>query len=389
MLTSLTGLPGTLMGSSRRAFLRTLASVPLVVVSGCTLLPDTVKAPVGERPRTGVASGRAEELADGVDRYLANHHIPGAGIAFALEDGPVIAGGVGWQSPKTEIPVRPESLFRIASLSKPLTAAAIRHLVADGALSLADHALSLLPVEPPGCELADPRVADITVRHLLFHQGGWDRQESFDPMIHQVRVAHELGVEPPPTKRHIARYLLSRKLDFAPGTERAYANVGYLLLGLIIETVSGCPYQAYVRDTVLAAADVDPSNLQLGRTRPENRPAREVAYAANNHCRDVFGSHPLDRVPCPEGGFAIEPMAAHGGHIATAGAYTRFFRKFNSLGQRREESIPGVANGALPGTITVAVHSERGRTGVVLCNRRTSDPGRLRLVLWRGLAAIK
>ncbi len=374
--------------TSRRRLLRTLAGASAIGTSGCVLLPDSVGAPAGERPRTGNVRARTGTFADGVDRYLADHDVPGAGIAFAGRDGAVKSGGIGWQSPGTAAAVQPDSLFRIASLSKPITAAAVRRLVAERGLSLHDTVLTHLAVDPPGGEPADPRFADITVRHLLTHRGGWDRQESFDPMLRPVRVAGELGVEPPPSARDIARYLLGQKLDFAPGTESAYANVGYLLLGLLLEDISGGSYQGYVEETVLAAADVEPSNLRLGRTLPEHRPSREVAYAANGHCRDAYGSSPLHRVPCPDAGFAIEPMAAHGGHIATAGAYVRFFDAFDSLGERREASIPDVANGALPGTISVAYHSQRGDTGVVLCNRRTNDPSGLRAVVRRGLAAL-
>ncbi len=375
------------MEPRRRALLRTLAAGSVAGLSGCALLPDHVDAPAGRRPRTGELTTRWASLLDRVDRYLADHGVPGAGLAVATPAGSVVAGGVGWQSPGQTEPVRPDSLFRIASLSKPITAGATRHLVATTDLSLDDAVLPLLDVEPPGGAPADPRFAEITVRHLLTHSGGWDRQETFDPMLRPTRVAGALDVDPPPDERDVARFLLGRELAFEPGTDSAYANVGYLLLGLLIEDVSGRPYQEYVADAVLAPAGVDPANLRLGRTLPADRPEREVEYAANGHCRDAFGSPPWRRVPCPDGGFAVEPMAAHGGHVATAGAYARFFAAFDSFGRRRGgEPVPDVANGALPGTVSTAVHARSGHAGVVLCNRRTDDPAGLRDAVRRGLA---
>lgn len=344
---------------------------------------------VGHRPRTGSIPGRYDTFLDPIEMYLETHTIPGAGIALSVPGDSILTSGMGWESLDRRIPVEPESLFRIASLSKPLTAAAVRILVDTSDITLDSPVLQYLDVEPTTGVPADPRFADITIRHLLTHRGGWNRRETSDPMLAPRVVVGEMGIELPPSERDIARYLLGRDLAFTPGTETAYANVGYLLLGILIEDVSGQGYQEFVRESVLDRAGVDPLNLRLGRTIPEDRPRREVSYVADRYCRDVTGRNRLFRAPCPDGGFLLEPMAAHGGHIATAGAYARFFATFDIDG-RPHEGIPspGTVTGALPGSTTVAFRTSADVGTVVLCNRRTDRMRELLTVLRRGLASI-
>ncbi len=85
-------------------------------------------------------------------------------------------------------------LFRIASISKPITAVAILRLVESGRLSLDDRLLDRLDlsqsIEKAGDKF-DARWRDITLRHLLQHRGGWDRDKSFDAMFQSVRFARE------------------------------------------------------------------------------------------------------------------------------------------------------------------------------------------------------
>ncbi len=131
----------------------------------------------------------------------------------------VYARGFGLGDVEAKTPVQPDSLFRIASISKPITAAAIMQLVERGKLKLDDHLVDLLDVRherkpvPPG----DPRLKDVTVRHLLQHRGGWDRDKSFDPMFRSVKLAKELGAEPPANSWQVITAMWSRPLDFEPG----------------------------------------------------------------------------------------------------------------------------------------------------------------------------
>ena len=104
-------------------------------------------------------------------------------------------------------PVAPDSLFRIASVSKPIAAVAVLQLVENGLQDLDDRVFEVLAeFEPPRGATRDPRLDEITVRHLLLHTGGWDRVNSFDPMAFPLWIESELGVPKPVSCPDLIRY---------------------------------------------------------------------------------------------------------------------------------------------------------------------------------------
>ena len=90
-------------------------------------------------------------------------------------------------------------------------------------------------------KLVDARWGQITVRQLLFHTAGFDRNASFDPMFRSDEIAKATKTTPPAGPMAILRYMLAQPLDFEPGARFAYSNFGYCLLGRAIEKVSGRP----------------------------------------------------------------------------------------------------------------------------------------------------
>ena len=133
--------------------------------------------------------------------FMREHQPPGAALAVTYHGRLVYARGFGHADLERHEPVRPGSLFRIASLSKPFTATAVLHLVEQGKLKLDERVLPILKLEPHlerGARL-DPRWHEITVRHCLQHTGGWDRDKSFDPMSAETaeQVAKALQVRCP------------------------------------------------------------------------------------------------------------------------------------------------------------------------------------------------
>src|SRR5262249_39147993 len=99
-----------------------------------------------------------------------------AGALAVMKDGRLILQrGYGWAARDGSRQVQPDDPFRLASVTKPFTAAAVRNLIRRGKLSLDTRVFALLGVKPPPGRFADPRLAHVTVRHLLDHRGGWDR----------------------------------------------------------------------------------------------------------------------------------------------------------------------------------------------------------------------
>lgn len=263
------------------------------------------------------------------DRLLcsfgAQYDVPGAALAVTKDSRLVYARGYGLADRDSGERVRPESMFRIASLSKPITAVGVLQLVERGQLELETKVHSVLELGDP----ADTRWKDVTILHLMQHTGGWDRDVSFDPMFRSVEIAADQGVEPPAMPEHIIRYMLKIPLDFNPGDRYAYSNFGYCLLGRVIERVTGMPYERYICKRVLDPLGIRHS--RLGQTLPSGRARGEVKYYDAKDRKDsaVMGNVG-DPVPLPYGTWCLEAMDAHGGWIASAPDLVRFASAFDT-----------------------------------------------------------
>jgi len=295
-------------------------SATCLVLAGCA--PD--RPPI-EIPTTGVDVPGLEDFDRVFAEVMKKYEIPGGAFALAVDGRLVLARGYGWADVDEEQLVQPDSLFRIASISKPVTAVAVLKLVEEGRLSLDDRAFHILGyLQPPEGADADPRLYEVTVRHLLQHTGGWDREESFDPMFVPLQAAEVVGAPAPASCETVIRLMMGQPLDDPPGTRFAYSNFGYCVLGRIIEQVSGRPYEAYVQDEVLAPAGI--ARMRIGRSLLEDRVEGEVRYydhPRGRTVRSVFTTG-IEYVPEPYGGFHLEAMDAHGGWIASAVDLVRF-----------------------------------------------------------------
>lgn len=94
----------------------------------------------------------------------------------------------------------------------------------------------------------------MTVEQLLNHSAGWDREKSKDTVFQLVTVTQQLGLKKLARNNDILQYQLKQPLDFEPGSQYAYSNVGYCMLGRIIEAVSGKTYEEFVRERILSSA---------------------------------------------------------------------------------------------------------------------------------------
>ncbi len=263
--------------------------------------------------------------------FMGARNIPGGALAVSRNGRVVLARGYGYADVEAKELVRPTSLFRIASVSKPLTAVAVLRLLeqGEGDVTLDTRAFELLDYEPhlaPDAQ-PDPRVRQITIRHLLRHTAGWDREQTFDPMGRPHTIARELGVTPPASQADIIRYMLGQPLQHDPGTKHAYSNFGYCVLGRIIEKLSGKTYEQYVQDEILRPLGI--TDMRIGRTLPDQRAPGEVRYYDPGKGKNVMTPGEDDEVPRPDGGFHLEAMDSHGGWIASAVDLVRFACAFD------------------------------------------------------------
>lgn len=350
---------------------------------------------------------------------MQKYHLPGGAIAVMKDGKLVFARGYGYANRQTRALVQPDSAFRVASLSKPITSAAILKLVEQGKLHLDDKVFSVLAdIQPLPNAHADPRAASITVRELLQHSGGWDRDKSFDPMFMSVQIAQANGAPPPANPRQIARYMRGQPLQFDPGTQSVYSNFGYSLLGRIIQHVTRASYESWVRANVLAPAGA--GCMAIGHTRQSQPLPHEVQYydyPGAPLADSVFGGGA--KVPEPDGGFDLEAMDSHGGWVSSTVDYLRFVAALDggrivspatiktmlarpSIPSTPKDSWYGMGwmvrpagnsanwwhNGSLPGTTTLVVRANNGYAWAAFFNSRPQSGdlgGELDAGLWDAL----
>jgi CubicO group peptidase (beta-lactamase class C family) len=284
---------------------------------------------------TGQADPRLAPFDTLMSGFLTKHQVPGAALAVARHGRLVLARGFGYADIDAKKPVRPVSLFRIASVSKPFTAAAVLKLVERNKLGLDDPVLSHIKLEAylePKTK-PDPRWKRITVRQCLHHTGGWDRdlpKTGYDPIGIPRKIARALKVPPNVTPDDIVRYMMGKPLDFDPGARYAYSNLGYLILGRVIEAVTGEKYEALVKKAILAPVGI--TGMHLGRALPEHRSASEVRYymakPGTGEC--LYPPRVGQKVPWPDGADNVEGYEAHGGWVASAPDLLRFATAFDS-----------------------------------------------------------
>lgn len=313
----------------RRAFLGGLAaSVPL------PLAARPADAPLAGL--TGRADPRLAPFDDLLRGFVAEHAVPGASLAVGIAGKLVYARGCGFADLAARTPVEPRTLFRIASVSKPITAVAVLRAAEKRKLHLDDKIMKYLPQRPfpaPGTTF-DRRIDEITIRQCLRHTAGWDREISGDPVFRPLEIAAALGIRPPVGVDDVTRYMLGRPLDFAPGTRYAYSNFGYLALGRVLAAVAGEPYEKYVKDDLLMPLGC--TAMRLGRALREHRAEHEAVYYDEDDRTGPAVFPPLDRrLPLQYGAQNLDAFEAHGGWLATAAELVRFASSFDGFEGRR------------------------------------------------------
>jgi N-acyl-D-amino-acid deacylase len=262
---------------------------------------------------------------------MAEHGVPGASLAVARDGKLLLARGYGWADVERREPVQPDSMFRIASLTKPLTAALVLRLAEQGEFGLDDRIVERLPraLLPKKGAFLDPRLPRATIRHCLQHTAGWDRALVGDPVANPRGIAKDLRIESPPAPRDIVRWQLAQPLQFEPGARHAYSNVGYLVLARIVEEATGKSWSQALDEVVLAP-------LRMRRTRPAGatlakRAKGEVRYhdGEGRKAPNLYKPGQGAPVPMPYGGEHVEGFEAHGGLISSAIDLVRFASSFD------------------------------------------------------------
>lgn len=225
-----------------------------------------------------------------IAKFLEKWNIVGASVAITKNEKLIYAKGFGYADKASKNFVQPKHLFRVASISKLITAVTIMHLKEQGQLALDDKVFGEQGILNDSIYqgIRDPRVKDVTIYHLLTHSAGWDRY-SGDPVFMPYTIHREMNVDLPVDLETTIQYTLSkRRLDFAPGTRSSYSNFGYAVLGKVIEKISGLDYESYVTSNILNPLGI--FDMHLGHSRKSKLLSNEVNYYLNSRYKKAYSS---------------------------------------------------------------------------------------------------
>lgn len=298
-----------------------------ICIAACICLPILTGQNL---PTTGTAVPELANLDTAMQSLMAAYSVPGAALAVAHNGKLVFARGYGYANTSTRTLVQPDSLFRIASVTKPHTAAAILKLTERNKLSLNDKAFQILSnLQPLPGNTQDPRIAQITIQNLLDHKSGWYGEADgtgYDPLFDVTHIAQAAGVASPANPAAIVRYMLGQPLDTAPGTYYSYSNFGYLVLGQIIEKVSGESYESFVAANVLGPIGNRLSQFGATLTTLPGE-VTYYPYPGQNLVPSVLPGPSL--VQAPYGSFSLETHHANGGLVSNTVELVQFLSSIN------------------------------------------------------------
>lgn len=262
--------------------MRILVSLILLCTVACG--PGDSAAPGADSTRTDPDSAFAATL----DARLASATAAGlfSGAVLVTRDGrTVFEGAYGLADRERGVPNTMHTQFRVGSMYKMVTAVATLQLVQAGAVRL-DAPLGTYLPDYPNAEVA----SKVTPHHLLTHTGGTG--DIFGPEF----TARRLELR---TTGDYLRLYGRRGLQFTPGTRDVYSNYGFMLLGAVIERVSGTSYDDHVAARVLA-----PAGMTATGTAPEDSlvPGRSVGYMRDTSRARVSNAPTLPYRGTPAGG---------------------------------------------------------------------------------------
>jgi len=300
------------------------------------------------------------KLDSAIQSKMIQFHIPAVSIAIVKNEKLVYVQSYGYADREKGEKATTDNLYRLASISKPITHLAIFMMMQEGKLRADQRVFgpgSIFgndygPV-PPGSQKDL-----ITVQHLLDHKSGWINNPT-DPMFTDGSLSQ---------RELIVDLLANRPLSNKPGMNNSYSNFGFMLLGRIIEKISGMSYEAYVKKEILKPCGI--TDMTIGGNTLADRLPKEVKY------------YQMEYNPY---GMNISRMDANGGWVATATDLARLIVRIDGMKKVADLIRPELLrtsyfgyqnwlfNGSLPGTSTTLSRVDDEYSLVMLANTRTEQ----------------
>jgi CubicO group peptidase (beta-lactamase class C family) len=273
-------------------------------------------APDGRVAISGIGHNRALDRI--VVAFMVQNHVENAELA-ASRAGKTFFSHAYTQKALAKSTTTRSTIIRLASLSKAWTSAALYNLLSAHKLGLQWKAFRYLGITKPLPIHAhvDPRVYDITIEDLIQHESGWDDSIShWDPTFRMRQIALDLGLKHPITRVEEVRYQLHKPLQENPGTEYAYCNVCYTILGMIVAKASGMSYESYISNVL--GPELGVKNVLISPTIGERAPNEVAKYYNPFRGRSAFYITSEKKYPWPYSGDSLLNEVAEGaGGLAT------------------------------------------------------------------------
>ncbi len=345
-------------------------------VPDTTMDPDPIPDP--DPDPDPVTQNDIPQVDDGVLDFMQKYEVPGAALAVSVNEKMVYSKGFGLSNIDNNTVANADDLFRIASISKTFTAAAIMKLIDEDSLSVTDKVFGLDGVlgDDFGSATLTEDEMEITIDHLLTHEsGGWGSTTG-DPIDMQPQLGDDEFIE----------YILNNHdLTNAPGKGYDYSNTGYWLLARIVESIAGQPFETYLIN-MLSATGI--STIKTTSFRMEDREPNEVEYYGTDQDsqflytiasrRDGDGGvvmsapdllrflNAIDGLPNRQDVISQEAREL----MTQASSYQALWGR--GIGIWEQQSL-FYTTGSLPGTRTWCMIADNGRSAVILFNYRRTD----------------
>ncbi len=278
------------------------------------------------------------DLARNFDREVVNFmrrwELKGATFALMRNDSLLYAKGYG--SATDSLDCDASHHFRVASVSKLVTATAIMTLVERGALTLDSKVFGAEGIlcDPQFLDLQSSSQKLITVDHLLRHTAGFSSPYG-DPAFSNYSIARFLERDLPLTLDDMVLYATRNRIRTRPGGSYDYSNLGYMVLTKIIEKVTHQPYERYVQDSVLHP--IGCYDFYIGQNFKEDRPEGEVDYFEVKEAVPVEAYDGSGRITMKSnGGNNVNLLGGAGGWVTTSTDLLRFVAAINGVAGRED-----------------------------------------------------
>ena len=260
-----------------------------------------------------------------VREFMRFWGIQGISLSVMRNDALVFSKGYGWADREKKEEMTPRHILRMASVSKLVTAVGIMKLWEQGRLSLGDKVFGpegILCYPEWTAIIKDSLYYDITIEHLLRHQGGFSTKGG-DPMFSTRSVMAQNRLTTPPDHETLVRTQIVRPLAFVPGETQEYSNFGFLLLSMVIEAVTGSDYESWMQENVLKPAGC--TDFHIVNNYYQNKYPDEVHYYVQPDDKPVSEYNNSGRtvIRC-YGGNDIHALSGAGAWAASTAELCRF-----------------------------------------------------------------